>query len=108
MLSSAPEGDDNTSRHPHSPCALSPMPHWLPLELHSSNAVCWPGQVSAKDEICHRGGQLGQGDIEKFDIQARVVADAGAPGDNGVLHAGRDIADSRLCSVHQVNQPFSI
>lgn len=77
--------------------ALSPVLHWLPLELASSNTVCWSWQVSAKDEICHRGGQLSQGEIEKLDVQARVVADSGAPGDNGVLHAVGDIADSWLC-----------
>ena len=77
--------------------ALSPVLHWLPLELASSNTVCWSWQVSAKDEICHRGGQLSQGEIETLDVQARVVADSGAPGDNGVLHAVGDIADSWLC-----------
>lgn len=96
MLFSAHKIYDNTSCDPQS-FALSPVLHWLPLELASSNTVCWSWQVSAKDEICHRGGQLSQGEIEKLDVQARVVADSGASGDNGVLHAVGDIADSWLC-----------
>lgn len=86
----------------------SSEPHWPPLLVPSSNTVCWPRQVSAQDEICHRGRQLSQGDIEKLDIQARVVADSGAPGDNGMLHAVGDIADVRICPLHQVIQLFSI
>lgn len=88
--------------------ALSPTPYRLPFELASSDTICWLRQVSAKDEICHRGGQLRQGDIEKLDIQPRVVADAGAPGDNGVLHAVGDIADPGFCRLHQVNQLVSV
>lgn len=84
------------------------MHHWPPLELPSSNTVCWPRQVSAQDEICHRRGQLSQGDIEKLDIQARVVADSGTPGDNSVLHAVGDIAEFWICQLHIVDQLFSI
>lgn len=98
----------NTSCDPTVLCSLHYPPLATPWARASSNTVCWSWQVSAKDEICHRGGQLSQGYIEKLDIQARVVADTGTPGDNGVLHAVGDITDSRLCCSHHVNQLFSI
>lgn len=78
------------------------------LSLPSSDTVCWPWKVPAQDEICHRGGQLSQGEVEEFGIQARVVADAGAPGNHGVLHAVGDIPDSWLCQLHHVFQLVGI
>lgn len=73
-----------------------------PLSLPSLDTVRWPWKVPAQDEICHRGGQFSQGDVEEFGIQARVVADARAPGNNRMLHAVDDISDSGLCHLHYV------
>lgn len=88
----------------HSPFSQAPPLHSSDRSLGfpGSDTVCWPWKVPAQDEICHRGGQLSQGEVEELGIQARVVADAGAPGNNGVFHAVDDISDSWLCQPHHV------
>lgn len=81
------------------PSSTLPRP---PLGFPSSDTVRWPWKVPAQDEICHRGGQLRQWEVEQFGIEARVVADPGAPGNDGMLHAVGDLADPRLCRLHHV------
>lgn len=89
---------------PHDAFSNSPPLHSTdhPLGFPSSDTVCWPWKVPAQDEICHRGGQFSQGNVEEFGIQARVVADARAPGNNGMFHAIGDITDPWLCQLHHV------
>ena len=80
--------------------SLTPLPYTpliTPLSFPSLDTVCWPWKVPAQDEICHRGGKLSQGEVQEFGIQARVVTDARAPGNNGVLHAVGNFADPWVC-----------
>ena len=99
-----PRTSDTPLMWPYSAFSHPPPPHSTdhPLGFPSSDTVCWPWKVPPQDEICHRGGKFSQGEVEEFDIQARVVADAGVLGNNSMLHAVGDLADPWLCQLHRV------